>query len=119
MAHPLAHQHSTSRITAVPIKATCSAINLAVRSSIRVLRAWSLCLVPGLGLEQELVALPEAVPVEMLRLAETLGEPILVALPCSESVSAPRAPRAGLVKVPRPSLLHRAPASPLALATWE
>ena len=52
---------------------------LTVFSPIRLSRAWSQCLAPGLGLAQELVALPETVPVEML--SQTIGEPVLVASP--------------------------------------
>jgi hypothetical protein len=38
-------------------------------------------------LEQELVALPETVPVETLRLFQTIAEPVLVASPRPESAS--------------------------------
>jgi hypothetical protein len=40
-------------------------------------------------LEQEQVALPETVPVEMLRLSQSIGELVLVASPGSESAPAP------------------------------
>jgi hypothetical protein len=50
---------------------------LTVFSPIRGSRAWSPCRAPGLGLEQELVALPETVPVETLRLFQTIAEPVL------------------------------------------
>jgi hypothetical protein len=50
---------------------------LTAFSPIRVSRAWSPCRAPGLGLEQELVALRETVPVETLRLFQTIAEPVL------------------------------------------
>jgi hypothetical protein len=50
-------------------------------------------------LEQEQVALPETVQVEMLRLSETIGELLLVASPGSESAPVP-------VLVRRPELVE-------------
>ena len=50
---------------------------LTVLSPIRVSRAWSLCRAPGQELQLELVARPETVPVETLRLFQTIAEPIL------------------------------------------
>jgi hypothetical protein len=61
---------------------------LTVLSPIRVSRAWSLCRAPGQGLQQELVAVPETVPVETLRLSQTIAEPVLVASPRPESARA-------------------------------
>jgi hypothetical protein len=39
-------------------------------------------------LQQELVAVPETVPVETLRLSQTIAEPVLVASPRPESARA-------------------------------
>jgi hypothetical protein len=48
-----------------------------VFSPIGVSRAWSLCRARGQELQLELVARPETVPVETLRLFQTIAEPVL------------------------------------------